>query len=1069
MINFLLKKIIGSKNERELRKLTPILEAINALEPEISKLTDQQLANKTDEFKERLAKGESLDDLLVEAFAVVREVAKRTINMRHFDVQILGGIVLHQGKIAEMATGEGKTLVATLPLYLNALTGKGCHLVTVNDYLARRDAEWMGPIYHFLKLKVGVLNHEKAYLYSPKPGGRKTNLGSGEELVEVSRKEAYLADITYGTNTEFGFDYLRDNMALSVDDIVQREFYYAIIDEVDSILIDEARVPLIISGPVERSYHQYAELRNPVERLVHAQTLLVNRLVAEAEQLLTEGREEEAAVKLLQAKRGAPKHKRLMKLLADQTKLMKLVDRAELNYMRDKRLNELDEELYFVIDERERIADLTEKGRQFISPKDPSFFVIPDLDAEYQKIDEDQTLSFEEKLEKKLKVEEEFIIKRERIHNISQLLRAYSLFEKDVDYVVKDNKVILVDEFTGRLLPGRRLSDGLHEALEAKERVKIETETQTLATITIQNYFRMYPKLAGMTGTAVDNATEFYDVYNLDVVVIPTNKPVRRIDYDDVIFKTKREKYNAIIEEILKAHSVGRPVLVGTTSVETSETLGRLLSRRGIKDFSILNAKHHEKEAQIVAKAGQPYAITIATNMAGRGTDIVLGPGVVKCTKCCIKCEDEDCANCYKGKKMIECFAEVPCGLYVIGSERHEASRIDRQLRGRCGRQGDPGSSRFFLSLEDDLMRLFGSDRLISVMDRLGVPEGEAIQHPLVTKAIATAQKRVEENNFAIRKRLLEFDDILNRQREVIYTLRRELLEGKNISPEVVEVLIPESIEKFNIPADTLETGFSLKELALLMSQEALEKKVDELFTSATDKVAQFEYETENNRAEELAKSEIIKGVLTWFYSIAPFSSARLRTLTIDKIDKETKNELIERLTEEFKLVYEEREKKLGPELMRTIEKIVFLRSVDSSWREHLLAMDMLREGISVRTMGVGSEIDPLVVYKKEGHEQFLQTIENIKNQVLSVIYKLQPIVEKPAFTKIQPRRAQPAEATVSASVYASKNIEPTTTTKITAPTAPTAPLTAKKQKIGRNDPCPCGSGKKYKKCCGAT
>ncbi len=779
-----LQKVFGSANERTLKRLAPIVEQINDLEPKIRELGDEALRSKTLEFRQGLrarvlevlrsaedlgrlelgrvvrdlslhklikeeqlpgaqdataeagedleerveelkaeiktAIGETLEELLPEAFAVVREAARRVLGERPFDVQLVGGIVLHQGKIAEMATGEGKTLVATLPVYLNALAGRGVHVVTVNDYLAKRDRDWMGQIYELLGLSVGVIYHD---------------------MPQEERRLAYEADITYGTNSEFGFDYLRDNMALRAEDQVQRGFHFAIVDEVDSILIDEARTPLIISGPVEVETNRYAELQPMVQRLVQSQTFLVNRLLAEAEKLLEEGQDYEAGIKMLQAKRGAPKNKRLLKLLQDSNN-KKLVDRVELDHIRDKTLWRLDEELYFSLDEKSNVVDLTEKGRIALSPKDPNFFVLPDL----AELDSNPDVTPQQREQ----AEREFQEKSEIMQNLFQLLRAYSLFEKDVNYVVSDGRVIIVDEFTGRLMPGRRYSDGLHQALEAKEGVKIEGETQTLATITIQNYFRMYEKLAGMTGTAETEAAEFHKIYKLDVVVIPTHRPCIRRDYPDVIFRTKREKYRAIIQEIEECHRRGQPVLVGTVSVEVSELLSRMLPK-AIR-HSVLNAKRHKEEAEIVARAGHYGAVTIATNMAGRGTDIKLGPGVVELG-----------------------------GLHIIGTERHEARRIDRQLRGRSGRQGDPGSSRFYLSLEDDLLRIFGSERIAVIMDKIGMQEGEPIEHGLVTRAIENAQRRVEQHNFDIRKHLLEYDDVMNKQREVIYAQRQRILLGDRL------------------------------------------------------------------------------------------------------------------------------------------------------------------------------------------------------------------------------------------------------------------------------------------------
>ena len=729
--------------------------------------SDDELKAMTGVFRERLGQGESLDDILPEAFAVVREVARRVLDMRHFDVQIIGGIVLHQGKIAEMATGEGKTLVATLPAYLNALTGRGVHIVTVNDYLAKRDRDWMGKIYEFLGLSVGVIHHD---------------------ITPEERKHAYNADITYGTNTEFGFDYLRDNMTIDPESQVQRDHYFAIVDEVDSILIDEARTPLIISGPVERSERQhFGELKLHVERLMQSQNRLMSQLLTEAEKLLQEDKEYEAGVKLLQVKRGMPKNKRFLKMIKDG-KIKKEIDSIELDYIRDKKLGELDEELFFSIDEKSNIIDLTEKGRQLLSPNDPNFFVLPDLSMA-----DDADLADEEREKKLLKMERQFQETSEKIQTITQLLKAYSLFEKDVNYVVHEGQVQIVDEFTGRLLPGRRYSDGLHQAIEAKEGVRIEGETQTFATITIQNYFRMFEKLAGMTGTAETEAPEFLKIYKLKVAVIPTNEAVRRVDYADVVYKTKKEKLKAVIREIEEMNEMGRPVLVGTVSVETSELLSRMLPR-SIK-HSVLNAKRHKEEAEIVANAGQMKAVTIATNMAGRGTDIKLGAGVVKCdTMCCIICDherNEGCKNCpdpkKNGKKMTECFKNVPCGLHIIGTERHEARRIDRQLRGRSGRQGDPGSSRFYMSLEDDLLRIFGGERISNIMDRFGMEEDQPIEHTLITRAIENAQGRVEGHNFDIRKHLLEYDNVMNKQREIIYELRNKALRDESLEDLVSE------------------------------------------------------------------------------------------------------------------------------------------------------------------------------------------------------------------------------------------------------------------------------------------
>ncbi|MFZ0389939.1 MAG: preprotein translocase subunit SecA, partial [Calditrichia bacterium] len=774
MLNTIVAKIFGTKNERELKNLWPYVEIINQHFESYQNLSDEELRAKTDEFRQRLSEGETTDDILPEAFAVVKDACRRmlgktwmvtnqeiTWDMVPFDVQLLGGVVLHQGKIAEMATGEGKTLVATMPLYLNALAGKGAHLVTVNDYLAQRDAEWMGEVFKFLGLTVGVILNE---------------------MDSKQRRDAYNCDITYGTNNEFGFDYLRDNMAVSPEDIVQvRAHNYAIVDEVDSVLIDEARTPLIISGPLDVSTQTYDEVKTEVERLVRQQTRYVNALIAEAEKLLEEEKIDDAAVKLLIAHHGAPKNRRLQKLYQQQG-IRKMVFDMENNFMRDKKMSEITEQLYYAIDEKGHVIDLTDKGRTFLSPSHPEEFILPDLAEEFSRIEGEEELPEAEKIEQKNRIQNEYIKKNEKNHSISQLLKAYALFEKDVDYVVAEGKVMIVDEFTGRIMHGRRYSDGLHQALEAKENVKIERETQTLATITLQNYFRMYDKLAGMTGTAETEAGEFWDIYKLDVVVIPTNKPIRRVDSEDVIYRTKREKYNAVSDEIERLHKAGRPVLVGTITVEVSETLSRMLKRRGIP-HSVLNAKYHQQEAEIVRKAGQPGAVTIATNMAGRGTDIKLGRGVIECGGECFRESNETATP--GGFERDICKADVTCGLHIIGTERHESRRIDRQLRGRSGRQGDPGATKFFLSLEDDLMRLFGSDRLIRVMDRLGAQEGEMITHRMVTRAIEKAQKRVEMQNFGIRKHLLEYDDVMNKQREVIYERRRKALVEENVREEL--------------------------------------------------------------------------------------------------------------------------------------------------------------------------------------------------------------------------------------------------------------------------------------------
>ncbi len=1059
MIGKVITKIFGSKHDRDVKRMRPIVARINEIYETLDDLTDEQLREKTQEFKQRIqdAVGEVrheierlqaylkadfsegngapdeydfsdlkdlskeeirdrlgeleeeeseitarvLDEIMPEAYAVVKQACKRLVGKRWdvvgheiewdmipYDVQLMGAIVLHEGKIAEMATGEGKTLVATMPLYLNALAGKGAHLVTVNDYLARRDCEWMGKIFEFLGLRAAYITND---------------------MTPEQRREAYAADITYGTNNEFGFDYLRDNMAIRLEDQVQRGHHYAIIDEVDSVLIDEARTPLIISGPVESSNEQYVEMKPRVENLVRAQTRLVNRLVADAEKLLEEGKDEEAGVLLLRASRGLPKHKRLMKLL-NEPGVKKLIRSIENDYMRDKRMHEIDEELYYAIDEKQHTIDLTDKGREFLSPNDPDMFVLPDLGEKMHEIDSDESLSPEEKIKKKEELNQEYVAKADRLHSIQQLLRAYSLFERDVEYVVQDGKVIIVDEFTGRLMPGRRYSDGLHQALEAKEGVKVEGETQTLATITLQNYFRMYEKLAGMTGTAETEASEFWEIYKLDVVVIPTNEPVRRIDYDDVVYRTKREKYNAIINEVEELHKKKRPVLVGTVSVEVSETLSRMLKRRGIP-HSVLNAKYHQKEAEIVARAGQPGAVTIATNMAGRGTDIKLGPGVVKHPNCALVKPKEGMEPCPYLDEY-NCYENVPCGLHIIGTERHEARRIDRQLRGRSGRQGDPGSSRFYLSLEDDLMRLFGSDRIASVMDRLGIEEGEVIQHPMVTRSIERAQKRVEAHNFEIRKHLLEYDNVMNSQREVIYDLRNHALRGENLRDEIIG-LIEEQVENLvhqYMPEDAYADEWDLNTLRLEFQKRFLAE---------------------------------------W-----PLSQQQEESMTAEEIEQQLKAQALK--------AYEMKEKALGSELMRQLERFIMLHTIDEKWRDHLYEMDQLKEGINLRAYG---QKDPLIEYKTEGFRLFKELLANLNKDVVERIFRAQIQTEEPIpyARRRMPRQmvAVHQEAT-GLGFQAQKQQQAQQPQKA----GKRQPLVVDK-KVGRNDPCPCGSGKKYKKCHG--
>lgn len=911
----LIKKIFGSKNDKELKRYWKVVPLINEEYEELKNLSDDELKHKTVEFKERLKNGETLDDLMVEAFAVVKDTCRRLMgkkwtvmghetewNMIPFDVQLIGAMVLHEGKIAEMATGEGKTLVATMPLYLNALSGKGAHLVTVNDYLAQRDSEWMGEIYKFLGLTVGVIK-----------GG----------VSPDERKEMYTRDITYGTNNEFGFDYLRDNMVIEPEQKVQRGFNYAIVDEVDSVLIDEARTPLIISGPVEVSLQQYKELKPLVSRVVKLQNRYVNGLITEAMKDLEEGNEREAAGKLLLAQRGAPKNKRLLKLYREKG-IKVLVENLENELIRDKNLPQFDEQLYYVIDEKGNTVSITDKGREEMSKNNPSFFTVPDLSEKFQKIDEDEKLSSREKAVSKDAIQRDYAEKNEKIHNIHQLLKAYSLFERDSEYIVKDGKVIIVDEFTGRIMPGRRFSEGIHEAIEAKEGVKIEQETQTLATITLQNFFRMYDKLAGMTGTAETEAAEFWEIYKLDVIVVPTNRPVIRDDSSDMIYRTRIEKYRAIIEEIKRQHEKGRPVLVGTITVEVSEQLSRMLKRAGIS-HSVLNAKYHQKEAEIISHAGGKGNVTISTNMAGRGTDIKLGEGV----------------------KELE-------GLHVIGTERHESRRIDRQLRGRSGRQGDPGSSIFFISLEDDLMRLFASDRIASAMDRIGVKENEAITHPLITKAIENAQKRVERYNFDIRKRLIDYDDVMNKQREAIYAMRDEVLYNKNPDEFIlgkIENVLNDMIEKY----------------------------------------------TENRKYPE---------DWDWDNLIVNYINDFLDDPQITEKDKAnfTKESLFDYLFNRAKENLGLKREEFG-EMYEKVMKFVVLQTIDLKWRDHLYELDALKEGIGLRGY---AQRDPLVEYKKESYMMFENMVINMDEEIVAKMFRVQIRREpqnKPEHKKVKERK----------------------------------------------------------------
>jgi preprotein translocase subunit SecA len=1014
----LIKAIFGDKQTKDLKKLWPIVDEINEEYEKIKDLSDDELKAKTQEFKERIqnytlelrqkveesqAKLQSneeidmhsiyaeldgleeeldvkyeeiLDEILPEAFAVVKLTCqklvgkswtvagnKTTWDMVPYDVQLIGGIVLHQGKIAEMATGEGKTLVATLPIYLNALTGRGVHLVTVNDYLALRDSEWMGEIYKFHGLTVGVI----------------LNTMDPEE-----RKKYYNSDITYGTNNEFGFDYLRDNMSVEKDFQVQRKHNYAIVDEVDSVLIDEARTPLIISGPVETDDQKFDEMKPRVERLYRLQSNLVAKIVQDAEDLLnSDGKDSQnqAGVLLLRAYRGLPKNNKLSKVLSEPSN-KKLLQATEMEFFREKAKNMyiIDDELYFAIDEKNNTIDLTEKGRDELargSGMEKDFFVIPDLGLEISKLEHDETLAEEQKIKKKDSLYNRYSESSDRIHTIHQLLKAYTLFEKDDEYVItEDGKIAIVDEFTGRVLPGRRYSDGLHQAIEAKENVKVEKDTQTLATITLQNYFRMYKKLAGMTGTAETEESEFYEIYKLEVVVVPTNKDVVRKDEDDAIYKTRREKLNAVIDQIEHLRKEGRPVLVGTTSVEVSETISRMLKRKSVP-HNVLNAKQHQREADIVAHAGEISAVTIATNMAGRGTDIKLGAGV----------RDRG-------------------GLFILGTERHESRRIDRQLRGRSGRQGDPGTSKFFLSLDDDLMRLFGSERISSVMQRMGIKEGEVIEHPLITRSVERAQKKVEENNFSIRKRLLEYDDTMNQQREVIYTRRQRALQGDRLKGEIFE-LLEESVS------------------------EIVEQNFDDILP-------------------DNIKQQIMLDLIVEF---------PLEAVEFEKLGQAG---IVGRIVEAAKIFYKKKEDMLGSEMMARLERYAMLSVIDHKWKEHLREMDDLKEGIGLRAYG---QKDPLVEYKVEAFKLFAELLIQIRNEVVSFCFKFFPQAPE----EVQTKRKRQSIGRIKAIKQNAGNIGLTSNTRASGDDneqLKAAPVQVA-EKIGRNDPCPCGSGKKYKNCHG--
>ncbi len=1105
-VNKVLKGIFGDKTEKDIKELTPLVEQINAEFDKLKNASNDDLRANTAALRKRISEyvqsdedkiealkleaeeagvdekegiydqideitkdidkklEEVLMEILPEAFANIKETARRfkenetisvtatendrnlaatrdsiniegdkavwdttwnaagvpvTWDMVHYDVQLIGGMALHQGKIAEMQTGEGKTLVATLPVYLNALTGKGVHVVTVNDYLARRDSEWMGPLHEFHGLSVACIDN-----YEPN---------------SQERRDAYLADITYGTNNEFGFDYLRDNMSSRPDQLVQRKHHYAIVDEVDSVLIDDARTPLIISGPTPKGdKHEFHQLKPRIEKLVGAQRKLITTLLSDAKRLLPKEGEDvdketmkKGSDALLRAYRGLPKNKALIKYLSEPG-IRSILQKTENHYLQDqaKEMPTIDQELFFVIDEKNNSIEMMEKGIDLISGDiDPEFFIMPDMGAEIAKIEASE-LSSDEQLKNKEVLMRDYAVKAERVHTINQLLKAYALFEKDVEYVVMDNKVKIVDEQTGRIMDGRRYSDGLHQAIEAKENVKVEAATQTYATVTLQNFFRMYHKLAGMTGTAETEAKEFWDIYELDVMIIPTNRPVIRKDDNDLVYKTKREKYNAIIDEVIELKEQGRPILVGTTSVEVSELLSRMLKIRGVQ-HNVLNAKLHKKEADIVAEAGKPGTVTIATNMAGRGTDIKLGDGVKEAG-----------------------------GLAIIGTERHDSRRVDRQLRGRSGRQGDPGSSQFFVSLEDDLMRLFGSERIARLMDRLGLEEGEVIQHSMVSKSIERAQKKVEENNFGIRKNLLEYDDVMNAQREAIYKKRRHALFGERLSVdianmfyEVCDTIVNEyqemrDFEGFNfelIRTLAIESPISEEEFNQLNPEEIAEK-VHETIRNNYTKKCEFAAE----RALPVIKDVYENQSAQYENIVVPFTDG-VRTMNV---------------VSHLETAYTSE----GKTLTTDLEKGVTLGIIDNEWKEHLREMDDLRQ--SVRG-AVYEQKDPLLIYKLESFDLFKKMMDKVNAEIVSFLIKSNlPLsdsndvkrAEAPSSDDMQQVQTSKAEATSvsgsSAGGGGGAQAQPQQRPQKVQPVRV-------EKKVGRNEPCPCGSGKKYKQCHG--
>ncbi len=1098
ILSKVIKTFFGTKSDKDRKEIQPYVDRILALYPQIDALSNDELRARSAALRRDIAeeirpdeeritelKGileqpetsledkerhsreidkltkdiddkieKKLDEILPEAFAIMKSTARRfaenptievtatqfdrdlaatkdfvtiegdkavysnswvaggntvTWDMVHYDVQLFGGVVLHKGRIAEMATGEGKTLVATLPVFLNALAGKGVHVVTVNDYLARRDSEWMGPMYEFHGLSVDCIDNHQPN--------------------SAARRKAYMADITFGTNNEFGFDYLRDNMAIQPQDLVQRKHHFAIVDEVDSVLIDDARTPLIISGPVPKGDDQlFDQYRGFIEQLYNVQRNFVNDLLGRARKLIGEGKNDEGGVLLYRAHKGLPKYKPLIKFLSEPGNKA-LMQKVENTYMQDnnRRMPEITDELFFVIDEKLNSVELTDKGHEFLARNvgEEGFFVLPDIGAAVAEI-EKSDLSAEEKTAKKDELINEYAVKSERVHTINQLLKAYSMFEKDVEYVVIDNKVKIVDEQTGRIMEGRRYSDGLHQAIEAKERVKVEAATQTFATITLQNYFRMYHKLAGMTGTAETEASEFWSIYKLDVVVIPTNRPVIREDKDDKIYKTKREKYNAVVEEIVSLVAEGRPVLVGTTSVEVSELLSRVLKLRGIK-HNVLNAKHHQQEAQVVAEAGRAGQVTIATNMAGRGTDIKLTPEVKEAG-----------------------------GLAIVGTERHESRRVDRQLRGRAGRQGDPGSSQFFVSLEDDLMRLFGSERIASMMDRMGLKDGEEIQAGMMTKAIERAQKKVEENNFGIRKRLLEYDDVMNSQRTVIYSRRRNALAGERID-----------IDRNNIVLDFAETfvenfgeaGFEDFSFELIR-QVAVQPSFDEqTFANAKKEELVELIAADINDAYERRAQSVAATAMPVLRQVYEKQGDQVENIYIPI----TNGKLVYNVPVNLRKAIESD----GAEIYKMFTKIVMLTTIDDNWRDHLRQMDDLRQSVQNASY---EQKDPLLIYKLESYNLFSAMLEKSNRDELSILNKgYIPMREQTEQSVRQPSRPQQQQnrPKVDMSKLQASRMQAAAAAGQGDKGAP-SPVHVEK-KVGRNEPCPCGSGKKYKNCHGAS